>query len=140
MPFDYTDLSACNTRVLARTQIRDTDGSIATEIGYKLEESAGEANSTTYYRPFYVGAVMLMQSRGDQTVAMADGAEFFGKGQRFNLQPTIESMLREQAALDVSLGLTIPDGYDTDTLLNALCGCQDEGQSSSGTVMAIMTS
>lgn len=139
MPFDYTDLTACKTRVFARTQLDSTDTVLSDEVGYKLEDSAATANSTTYYRPFYVAAVMLMQSRDDQTVTSADGAKFFGDKQQFNLQPTIESLLREQLALERSLGLEVPDGYDVNSLLNALCGCQDEGESSSSTIMSILT-
>jgi len=138
MPFDYTDLQACQDRVLIRTEIQDTTGAIATEIGYKLEESAGTANTITYYRPHYVAAVMLMQSRGDQTVTSADGAKFFGERKQWNLQPVIESMLREQQALDKALNLDIPDGFRVDDLLNALCGCSGEGESATSTAMSII--
>lgn len=138
MPFDYTNLPASKARTLARTQL--TGAAVETEIDYKLEDSAGTVNDVTYYRPFYVAAVMLMQSRDDQTVTEADGAKFFGNKQQFNLQPTIESLLREQLALDTRLGLTVPDGYDVGSLLNALCGCQDEGEAAGLTVMSILTS
>ena len=137
MPFDYTNLPASKARILARTQL--TGAAVETEIDYKLEDSAGTVNDVTYYRPFYVAAVMLMQSRNDQTIVAADGAKFFGDKQQFNLQPTIESMLREQLALDTRLCLTVPDGYGVGSLLNALCGCQDEGEAAGLTVMSILT-
>lgn len=140
MPFDYTNLTDCKTRVFHRTRLNAADAVLDTEVGYKLEDSAGTASSTIYYRPMYVGAVMLMQSRDDQTVTSADGAKFFGEKKEFNLQPVIESMLREQLALDTSLGLSVPDGYDVNSLLNALCGCQDEGEAAGLTVMSVLVS
>ena len=136
--FDYTNQAASKARIISRTELDETV--VGEEIDYKLVDSAGTKDGTTYYRPLYVAAVMLMQSRPDQTVTAADGAKFFGSNKQWNLQPVIESMLREQRALDLALELEVPNGYDVNTLLDALCGCQDEGEASGTTVMSILTS
>jgi hypothetical protein len=73
----------------------------------QLEISAGKnPEQVTVYRPYYVAAKFLEQLRSQQTISEADGAKFTG------LALPIASLLSMQAALDTSLGLTVPPGFE----------------------------
>lgn len=118
---DYTVLADCLEEVknnpAVRGLIRGTeyDGYLTNQ----LQISAGLKVATVYYRPYYVAAKFLEQLRSQQAIAKADGAEFTG------LQKPIESLLGQQIALDKSLGLEVPAGFEA--ILPGCVTCESTG-------------
>lgn len=97
----------------------DTRDDYITDI---LERSKGLIGEVTAYRPYLVAALTMWTSKGEQTITEASGsAKFRYEEDRMNLRPAIEANLRIQKALDV--GVEIPEGWEIDSWLDALCGC-----------------
>lgn len=99
----FTDLQAALVRARERAAATSADDIFLTEL---LELSAGTSRATaeTIYRPFYVAARYLQQSRRDQTIKQADGATFTGQA------IPIASLLDLQRSLDESL--LVPVGFE----------------------------
>lgn len=98
----YTDLDKSLERAKERAAAGAEDSAYLTEL---LLMSAGIHAETgqTVYRPFYVAAKYLEQSRRDQSFKSGDGSEFTGQ------KVPIQSLLDMQASLDA--GLTIPRAF-----------------------------
>jgi hypothetical protein len=92
----YSSLDSALARAKERSMAKPADESYLKEL---LQISFGTHKTTNQiiYRPFYVAAKYLEQSRRDQILAEADGAKFTG------LKVPIRSLLDLQQALDVDL-------------------------------------
>jgi hypothetical protein len=92
----YTSLDSALARAKERSQAKATDEDYLREL---LMISFGTHRRTNdiVYRPFYVAAKYLEQSRRDQTLVEADGAKFTGQ------KIPIKSLLDLQQALDADL-------------------------------------
>lgn len=92
----YSSLDNALARAKERSMAKPADESYLKEL---LQISFGTHKTTNQiiYRPFYVAAKYLEQSRRDQILAEADGAKFTG------LKVPIRSLLDLQQALDVDL-------------------------------------
>lgn len=132
MPYDYTDLE--QSKQLVSDLTRYTDTLTLTLIEQNLSDSAGTKDGTTYYRPYYVAARQLQRNRQDQTLESAKG------GVKFTGQAIpIKSLLEEQYALDLSLGLTVPVEYQADRALERTCGCSSaNGLESIDPIMSVI--
>ncbi|MBW4540711.1 MAG: hypothetical protein KME43_16405 [Myxacorys chilensis ATA2-1-KO14] len=99
----FTDLQTALVRARERAAATSADDIFLTEL---LELSAGTSRATAekIYRPFYVAARYLQQSRRDQTIKQADGATFTGQA------IPIASLLDLQRSLDESL--LVPIGFE----------------------------
>ena len=98
----YTDSTEMLAFVRSLTSITSSDPIIQR----KLEDSAGtDPNGVKTYRPYYVSAKLLQQSRADQSLKSADGVVFS------NLETMIASLMGDQLAIDRSLNLTVPNGF-----------------------------
>lgn len=123
---NYADQSQCLSEVKSNPAVRGLIS--ATEydahITNQLVISAGtDPASSTMYRPYYVAAKFLEQLRSQQALSKAeDGVTFTG------LAKPIESLLGLQAALDKSMDLTVPEGFEA-----ILPGCITCGDSATTT-------
>jgi hypothetical protein len=92
----YTNLDEALARAKERSQAKAADEDYLREL---LMISFGTHRRTNdiVYRPFYVAAKYLEQSRRDQTLVEADGAKFTGQ------KIPIKSLLDLQQALDADL-------------------------------------
>jgi hypothetical protein len=107
---DYAVLPDCLNEVKNNPAVRGLSPSTDydSHLDNQLVISAGKNSSdVTIYRPYYVAAKFLEQLRSQQILSKAeDGVTFTG------LAKPIESLLNLQAALDLSLGLTVPEGFE----------------------------
>jgi hypothetical protein len=107
---DYAVLLDCLNEVKMNPAVRGLSPGIEYDphLENQLLISAGKnPSNTTIYRPYYVAAKFLEQLRSQQVLSQAeDGVKFTG------LAKPIESLLALQAALDLSLGLTVPAGFE----------------------------
>lgn len=92
----YTNLDSALARAKERSMAKAADEGYLSEL---LQISFGTHRRTNevVYRPFYVAAKYLEQSRRDQTLVEADGAKFTGQ------KIPIRSLLDLQEALDADL-------------------------------------
>lgn len=92
----YTTMDSALARAKERSQAKSADEDYLKEL---LLVSFGTHRVTkeVVYRPFYVAAKYLEQSRRDQTLIEADGAKFTGQ------KVPIQSLLDLQQALDADL-------------------------------------
>jgi hypothetical protein len=132
---DFTIKSDATDMVKAQAGIALSDISRDDYISSTLDKSAGTTPSdgtppdTLMYRPYLVAALTMWTSKTEQTLTEATGdAKFRFEVDRLNLRPPVESNLRMQQAIDVSEGLIIPEGWDVQTWLDALCGCKGDGE------------
>jgi hypothetical protein len=98
----FTDLPSALARARERSAAKASDEAYLTELLH-LSVGIHRQSRETVYRPFYVAARWLQQSRRDQSFKEADGAKFTGQ-----VIP-IESLLDLQRSLD--LDLDIPTGF-----------------------------
>lgn len=92
----YTTLDSALTRAKERSMAKAADEPYLSElllISFGIHRQTNEV----VYRPFYVAAKYLEQSRRDQTFSEADGAKFTGQ------KTPIRSLLDLQEALDADL-------------------------------------
>ena len=95
----YATLAVALDRARERAAAKPSDDVFLTEL---LEMSAGKRldNGKKEYRPYYVAARYLRQSRRDQTISAAE------EGVKFTNQATpIADLLELQAALDQALSV-----------------------------------
>jgi hypothetical protein len=93
----YTNLA----EAVAIVQTKATAGTA--EIEALLAVTAGFSGATMVYRPYFVAAGLLSDPNRVQS---HQGTAFV------NLQNTIEGLLKLQAGIDGSLGLTVPAGSE----------------------------
>jgi hypothetical protein len=107
---DYAVQTECLAEVKQNPAVRGliTAAEYDAHLTNQLTITAGKKpDSTTIYRPYYVAAKFLEQLRSQQLLSKAeDGVTFTG------LAKPIESLLAMQAALDQSLELTVPPGFE----------------------------
>ena len=125
---------AFGTIELAIAMVKAQSGLLATDttrddyINYLLEISKGTVGGVDEYRPFLVAAYTMWSSKGEQTLTRADGdASFRFEKDRMNLKPAIEANLRTQQNSDTAQGTIVPNGWDVQSALDALCGCEGAG-------------
>lgn len=107
----YTDLADALARAKERSGATSADDTYLTEL---LTLSAGkDASETTHYRPYFVAAKFLEQNQAKQALKKAGDVEFTG------LTTPIASLLELQESIDKSLGLTIPQGFQSISLEEA---------------------
>ncbi|MBE9178602.1 hypothetical protein IQ268_08525 [Oculatella sp. LEGE 06141] len=99
----YGDIQIALKRARERAAASTADDLYLTEL---LEMSSGIrlADNGIEYRPFYVAARFLQQSRRDQTIKEADDVKFTGQ-----VVP-IASLLELQRSLDNAL--IVPEGFE----------------------------
>lgn len=126
---DYTVLDECKTLVTQLADINSPVKLVLIEQG--LIDSAGLLNGVPVYRPYYVAARQIQRNRPDQALKQAEGATFTG------LDVMIRSLLLEQKAIDLKMGLEIAAGYSADEAIRQMCGCDDDNDANPMTVMVI---
>jgi hypothetical protein len=92
----YTDLDQAVTRAKERSAAQAKDEAYIREL-LQISHGIHKTTQEIVFRPFYVAAKFLEQSRRDQTLKKADKAEFTGQAL------PIESLLGLQRALDADL-------------------------------------
>jgi hypothetical protein len=92
----YRELAVALARAKERAAAKTSDEAYLTEL-LQLTYGTDKQTGHVVYRPFYVAAKFLEQSRRDQTLKKADGAEFT------NQATPIQSLLDTQYALDQDL-------------------------------------
>ena len=97
---DYTVLEDSEALVTEKTGLSPTD------LETLLAVSAGLKGSTTFYRPYYVSAVLLDSALHTRKLVKGEGAEFD--------QPdkTVRGLLDLQHAIDLAEGLVLPPGME----------------------------
>lgn len=107
----------------ALARAKERSGATSADDVYLSElldlSSALDKSSVRHYRPFYVAARWLEQSRTQQALSEADGAKFTG------LAKPIASLMELQAAYDASNELAVPKGFE------AVVADQDSGSARS---------
>ena len=126
---NFSDIARAKQRVIQKAAIAD-DGSLDDEITDLLEASKAKSGEDDEYRPYIVAAYMLRNDKSGQLLVEAVGeAKFRQANESMNNQPTIEGLVRTQASFDAALH-SIPCGWGTQTFLDSICGCLDDGQAS----------
>lgn len=126
MPFD--NITTAIAMVKAQAGIDSADTTRDAYITDTLDSSKGTINGTDEYRPYLVAALTMWSSKGEQTITEASGsAKFRFDDDRMNLRPAIESNLRIQQSKDIQQGTIVPTGWDVQSFLDSLCGCQGDG-------------
>lgn len=97
---DYTSLPACSELTLSLAGLTDEPDDLTALLTSTAGSKLVSSVSVSYYRPYYVAALMLSRKLGQITTA--EGVAFRA--------PPVQSLLHQQAALDAALGLTIPPG------------------------------
>lgn len=97
---DYTSLPACSELTLSLAGLTDEPDDLTALLTSTAGSKLVGTSSVTYYRPYYVAALILARKLGQITTA--EGVTFRA--------PPVQSLLRQQAALDSALGLTVPPG------------------------------
>lgn len=92
----YTTLDSALARAKERSMAKATDEDYLKEL-LLISFGTHRITNQVVYRPFYVAAKYLEQSRRDQTLVEADGAKLTGQ------KVPIRSLLDLQLALDADL-------------------------------------
>jgi hypothetical protein len=92
----YSDLNLSLKRARERSAAKPTDDEYLLEL-LQLSFGRHKLNDIVVYRPFYVAAQYLEQSRRDQTISQATDVKFMGQ------EVPIASLLDLQRALDQDL-------------------------------------
>ena len=131
----YPDQSTALTVVKSEAGIGDTSRDDV--LNNWLTQSKGTIDGVDEYRPHLIAAIAMHTSKAEQTLVSAEsGVRFRQSDEGANLLPAIRGQLRIQQALDVSQGTTVPTGWDTQTWLDSLCGCEGAGNAVSGGVIS----
>ena len=97
------------------------------EIDSWLNESKALRDGVDEYRPYFVAAFLIQTNRNDQALVEAVGsAKFRGANDQVNFQPAIAALFQLQARIDAAL-TNIPSGWDAQSALDFLCGCEGDG-------------
>jgi hypothetical protein len=101
----YTDLNEALDRAVERSAAKASDRPYLQEL---LSMSYGTSpDGQIVYRPFYVAARFLQQSRRDQTVKEGDGVKFTGQAipiaSLLDLQSSLDQALAVQAGFETAL-------------------------------------
>jgi hypothetical protein len=94
----YTDLDQAIDRAKERAAARATDKPYLSEL-LQLTYGTHKKTGEIVYRPFYVAARFIQQSRRDQSLKKGDDAEFTGQAR------PIASLLDQQWELDHDLDI-----------------------------------
>lgn len=98
------------------------------EIDAWLGESKALRNGVDEYRPYFVAAFLIQTNRTDQALVEANGsAKFRSSSEQMNYQPVITALFQFQARIDAAL-TNIPSGWDAQSALDFLCGCEGSGE------------
>ena len=114
---------------LVKSEAGITDASRDSVLNDWLESSKGQYDGADEYRPYLVIAIALHTSKGEQTLVSAEsGIKFRQSGESANLLPVIRANLRIQQQFDTTQQTEIPAGWDVQTWLDSLCGCEGPGE------------
>jgi hypothetical protein len=119
-----------NARAIAKQKagIRAEVTTFDAEIDAWLGESKALRNGVDEYRPYFVAAFWIQTNRNDQALVEASGsAKFRNSTEKMNYQPVITALFTLQARIDAAL-TNIPSGWDAQSALDALCGCEGDGE------------
>ena len=134
----YPTLNKAIAMVKAQAQIPSNDRTRDAYIKDILNASAGTINGVTEYRPYLVTAKVMWSSKSEQTLVRAEGDATFRQAKdSINLEPVIRDNLRTQQSFDISCGIEVPPGWDVQTLLDDLCGCEGDGEAVSAGVREV---